>query len=212
MLRTLAICLGLVLGAWGFTALIDSSSKPNEHRRPSNLPDASISEEDLVGTVKTPPKIIWMDLGTPRDVSPRPNSPQSLDEVKRYGLLGARADSLENYLETLSWSREQSGRYRHKTGASMKIESERGQLTRAHLVLPPSMASPDVQVLLDVILGAEHSSPVDLERLMMEGTPLKGRMSTVLGLELIYASGRSADGFQKPFLKFELGKQAGVQP
>ena len=61
------------------------------------------------------------------------------------------------------------------------------------------MGGPDVQVLLDVILGAEHSSPVDLERLMMEGAPLKGRMSTVLGLELIYTSGRSADGFQRTF-------------
>ena len=171
MVRTLAICLVLVVGVWGLTALIDSSSNPNDLRRPLNVPDASISDEHLVGTVKIPPKIIWMDLGTPRDVSPRPNNPQSLDEVKRYGLLGARTDALENYLETLSWSPDQSGLYRHKTGASMLIESERGQLTRAHLVYLRVWLSPDVQVLLDVILGAEHSSPVDLERLMMEGTP-----------------------------------------
>ena len=134
MVRTLAICLVLVVGVWGLTALIDSSSNPNDLRRPLNLPDASISDEHLVGTVKIPPKIIWMDLGTPRDVSPRPKNPQSLDEVKRYGLLGAKVDALETYLETLSWSPDQSGLYRHKTGASMHVESERGQLTRAHLV------------------------------------------------------------------------------
>ena len=212
MLRTLAICLALAVGGWVFTQLIGSASIQNDTHSALKSTDASISENNFVGRVNTPPKIIWMDLGPPPEVSPRPNSPQSLDEVKRYGLLGARADVLEDYLETLSWSAQQSGLYRHKTGASMHLESAQGQLTRAHLVLPPSMASPDVQVLLDVILGAEHSSPVDLERLMMEGVQMKGRMSTVLGLELTYNAGRSPDGFQKPFLSFELRPLPGVQP
>ena len=212
MARTLAVFTGLLVFSWVVIQLIDSASTTQPFDKASYSPDASVSKNGEVAKSIVPPRIIWMDLGTPREKPPRPKGPTTVDEVKQYGLLGASADALDNYLNTLGWSAEQSGGYRHETGANLRIETERGQITQTALVLPPTMASPDVQVLLDVILGAKHSSPVDLEQLMMEGVPVRGRMSTILGLELTYSAGKSPDGFQKPFLNFELRPSIDAQP